>query len=467
MKTLATRGRKRNGITLITTVMASAVILPMIGLAIDTTLLYAVKAKLQAAVDAGALAGARSLNRGMDLASQTESARATAANFFNANFPPAHLGTSNRTVSVSVTETAYRTRTVRLDAAVDAPAYFMRLVGRSFTHLAASGVSSRRDVNMVLVLDRSASMAGVMAPMIAAARAFVDKFAEGRDNVGLLVFGGTTVLAFPNPSTTGPASNFKSASPNVDTLISRTVNGGNTNTAQALWLAYQELVKKNEAGALNLIVFFTDGRPNAVTADFNKTPAADNLLRTTSTCTYRLQPNRPMLGYITRGASHGYTGNTYGIYRIDADTVSTTSTTVITTNSSNCYFRSDSTRMKLDVARMPAVDYYGNRTTGYTPVDLARVDIPQQIENAAVNAADDAVARIRQNTALNTVIYTIGYEGGSEVPDEAWMKRISNDPSSPDFDSSKPPGLYVKAPTTGDLAAAFARVASEILRLAL
>ena len=84
------------------------------------------------------------------------------------------------------------------------------------------------------------------------------------------------------------------------------------------------------------------------------------------------------------------------IYRIDADTLSTTSTTVITTNSSNCYFRSDATRMKLDVARMPSVDYYGNRTTGYAPVDLTRVDIPQQIENAAVNAADDAVARIRQ-----------------------------------------------------------------------
>jgi hypothetical protein len=100
-------------------------------------------------------------------------------------------------------------------------------------------------------------------------------------------------------------------------------------------------------------------------------------------------------------------------------------------------------------------------------VDLTRVDSPQQIGYASLNAADSAVQRIRQDTALNVVIYTIGYAGGSEIPDETWMKRISNDPSSPSYDSSKPTGLYVKAPTTGDLGAAFSKVASEILRLAL
>ena len=85
----------------------------------------------------------------------------------------------------------------------------------------------------------------------------------------------------------------------------------------------------------------------------------------------------------------------------------------------------------------------------------------------AVNAADSAVQRIRQDNNLNVVIYTIGYTGGSEVPDETWMKRISNDPDSASYVSAEPPGLYVNATTTGGLSAAFARVASEILRLAL
>jgi len=117
--------------------------------------------------------------------------------------------------------------------------------------------------------------------------------------------------------------------------------------------------------------------------------------------------------------------------------------------------------------RMPAADYYGNLTTGYHSVDLTRVDSPQQIGYASLNAADSAVQRIRQDSGLNVVIYAIGYHGGSEQPDETWLRRVANDPSSPSFDSLRPPGLYVRAPTTGDLAAAFSKVASEILRLAL
>jgi Flp pilus assembly protein TadG len=58
------RRMKQKGLTLIITVLAMAVLIPMVGLAIDTSLLYAIKAKMQAAVDAASLSGARSLNRG-------------------------------------------------------------------------------------------------------------------------------------------------------------------------------------------------------------------------------------------------------------------------------------------------------------------------------------------------------------------------------------------------------------------
>ncbi|MFB3777600.1 MAG: VWA domain-containing protein [Bryobacteraceae bacterium] len=449
------------------TVISFAVILPMVGLAIDTSLIYAAKAKLQAAVDAAALAGARSLNRGMDIGSQTESARATAQAFFDANFPAGHLGTTNRVSTFTVAESDYRTRTVRADAGIDVPAYFMRLLGFQSTHLTATGMASRRDVNLVLVLDRSSSMSGAMSAMRSAARSFVDKFAEGRDNVGLIVFGGSGLVAFPNPSPSGPASNFKSASPNVDTLISQTVNGGNTGTAQALSQAYLELVKRNEAGALNLIVFFTDGLPNGLMANFNDPDPAKNLLRSTSTCIYRGVAGRPMLGFLSQYSSFAPTGTTVGIKKPSSSTVSTVSEGPITTNSDGCYYRSNEQNMRQDVLKMPALDYYGNLTTGYHSVDLTRVDSPQQIGYASLNAADSAVQRIRQDSGLNIVIYTIGYHGGSEQPDETWLKRVANDPSSPSFDSLKPPGLYVKAPTTGDLAAAFSKVASEILRLAL
>jgi Mg-chelatase subunit ChlD len=439
----------------------------MVGLGIDASMLYAVKARLQAAVDAAALSGARSLNRGMDLASQTSNAQATATNFFNANFPNGHLMTTGRTLTLAVAESSYRTRTVRADAQVNAPTYFMRILGVTSTQVTATGVASRRDVNMVLVLDRSGSMSPVMDDMLAAARGFVDEFAEGRDNVGLIVFGGNSVQAFPNPSPSGPVSNFKSASPSVDTLISQTVSGGNTGTAQALWLAYQELVKRNEAGALNLIVFFTDGRPNGLTGEFNDPNSTKNLLKTTSTCTYRRVTNRSMAGFLSQNAGWAPTGATNGIRRLSGSTVSSINETAITTNSDGCYFRSDDSKMRQDVLKMPTTDYYGNATTGYLAVDLTRPDLPPQIGYASMNAADSAVQRMRQDTSLNVILYTIGYTGGSDPPDETWMKRISNDPASADYDSSKPAGLYLNATTSGDLSGAFARVASEILRLSL
>lgn len=461
------RWRKRNGIVLLMTAMALAVVLPTVGLAIDAGVLYAVKAKLQAAVDAGALAGARSLNRGLSLSAQADSARATALAFFQANFPDGYFGTSARNAAVTITESDYRTRTVRVEASVTVPTYLLGLLGLRSSTVRATGMSSRRDVNMVLVLDRSSSMSGAMNAMRNAARMFVDKFAEGRDRVGLIVFGGAGVLAFPNPSPSGPAANFKSASPNVDTLISQTVNGGNTGTAQALWMAYQELVKLNEAGALNLIVFFTDGLPNGIAADFNDPDPAKNLLRTTSTCKYKRVAGRPILGFISQTSGFAPTGNTVGIKLHDASTVSSVNEGVTTANSDGCYFRTSQNYMRQDVARMPDRDYYGNSTTGYVPVDLTRVDSPQQIGYASLNAADDAVRRIRQDSALNVVIYSIGYFGGSENPDEDWLKRVANDPGSASFDPSKPTGLYVRAPTAADLNGAFSRVASEILRLAL
>jgi len=60
-------------------------LIPVVGLGIDATMLYSVKAKLQAAVDGAALAAAQSLSAGLTVAAQASAATLAADQFIRAN----------------------------------------------------------------------------------------------------------------------------------------------------------------------------------------------------------------------------------------------------------------------------------------------------------------------------------------------------------------------------------------------
>ena len=73
------RKQRQSGAALIMlTMMLATVMVPLVGLAIDGSIMFLIKTKLSASTDAAALAGARSLSVGMDIASQSASAVATA-----------------------------------------------------------------------------------------------------------------------------------------------------------------------------------------------------------------------------------------------------------------------------------------------------------------------------------------------------------------------------------------------------
>src|SRR5258705_7824866 len=75
---------RRKGIAVILTTLSMFVIVPMVGLGIDVSTLYIVRAKLFEAADAAALAGARALSQGPDSNTQKSNAQAVAVRYFDA-----------------------------------------------------------------------------------------------------------------------------------------------------------------------------------------------------------------------------------------------------------------------------------------------------------------------------------------------------------------------------------------------
>ena len=89
MRALSGSNKDRKGIAVILTTLSMLTIVPMVGLGIDVSTLYIVRAKMYEAADAAALAGARGLGQGPDIGTQTSNAQAAATKFFNANFQAA------------------------------------------------------------------------------------------------------------------------------------------------------------------------------------------------------------------------------------------------------------------------------------------------------------------------------------------------------------------------------------------
>lgn len=277
--------RKKKGFVIITGGLMLLFVIPVVGLAIDASFLFAVKARLQSAADAAALAAARSLSVGLTMAEQEGSAVSRAEAFFGANYPPGLFNTNSRSLSVEVAETGFRTRTVTVTAAVDSPLFFMRiLVNSPTTIVSATGKASRRDVNVILVLDRSGSMNsnGGCPAMRSAAKGFVNLFANQRDRLGMITYGISYALTY------APNMNFKTSSPTLPAVIDTITCSGGTGIAQGLYKGYEQIAQINEPGALNVILLFTDGVPNTVTADF---PV--NILDTSRVADHASLPRNP------------------------------------------------------------------------------------------------------------------------------------------------------------------------------
>ncbi len=505
---------KRRGAALVLYTVLLPTILLLCGLAIDLSMLYVVQTRLSSAVDGAALGAGRLLGT-------TANTSEIAGEFLNANYPSGFWGSYNLAPTITVTTNA-SLHTIAVNATVQVPLLFLRLLRQQYCTVAASATAVRRDVRVELVLDRSYSMINQMSNLKTAATSFVNMFNPGTDELGLVILSGSSFVAYPTSempnysltSGTGPDVHFADpvtgSNQNMLTLISALQLGSDTNTSEAIWLAYVELKKAaaidNDPTKANVIVLFTDGVPNGFTAYLNN--PSGNALGSNSNCYYNPSTgsSNQMIGWIaTAGSATGityfnpspsqasgigffnslifdktntaYHWATYlngGSYVDDMIEVSGTPLTGCQHIGANGSLGPGTDMSGL--AKIPPQDYYGNSSSGtaYTQGALyAQYGIaysPAQPTNgyqmglASWNVADNAAQKILADSSMNVAIYTIGFTGDGGV-DAALLNRMANTQSSAAYNSSYQSGLYVPASNAAELQQAFGQVASEVLRL--
>ncbi|MDP8979060.1 MAG: VWA domain-containing protein [Acidobacteriota bacterium] len=477
------RNRER-GVAIYVAAVILVMAVPLIGLAVDGTMLYIIKCRLQGAVDGAALAAAKALSRGNDDSAQKDAATTAAATFVKLNYPSTYFFSNdvvvNTNTDVIIDLSVAHQRTVTVNAHVNAPVLFMRFLNFSSTNVNASATTVRKDSNIVLVLDRSGSMtaSGSCGPMKQAAINFINSFAETRDYIGVVTFSTSAYANFPIST-----NNFKSQ---TSTIINSMVCDGSTSSAAGLWLGYDQLVGLNQPAALNFIVFFTDGEPTGSAVDMPLT-AGSGCTQGTSHGAGNPKTLRGLYATYTNGSAFIGLANHLPLLKADGVTQDFSSgDNYIASNSAGCAFApgwNSNWQNTSDFQGIPTTDIYGNSlNTSYKAVTLSSgyIDIGNSNNGipAATNSADDAARRIRIGTVDNypnaynrgltgVIIDSVGL-GNAPVPlpaDGVFLERVSNDPRSPIYDSTKPAGLFVFAQQSTDIGAAFGEIASEILRI--
>lgn len=402
----ATRNRER-GMAIILSALMMFFLIPMVGLAIDVGVLYMLRNKMSAASDAAALGAARGLNVQGTATEQRTAAENSAGAFFSANFPDGLLGTKNRVLTTTFTPND-AILTVSVKSVVKAPTFFMRALGFTDITVSGYGQATRRNTNLVLLLDKSGSMGSACSAMRDGAELFVNYMSKEFDVLGLITYGDNAYDDYR------PDKNWATGNALVNKIKSISC-GGNTASIPAMQMGYEQLKKMNQPLARNVLMFFTDGLPNNLPAYFPVMTQANDRLGVDSGYTWNgatkcsgtgtvctMDPigttNNPSvvtctnaghryIGMIAQHAGGEWTGNTI-IRNIGMTyTASTNSYTSINQSVDSSCSISNQNQMRRAVAFIPPTDYFGNKIYGMTTSDGTATGAPTNW-NSAIKGYD-------------------------------------------------------------------------------
>ncbi|WP_338760090.1 VWA domain-containing protein [Massilia sp. METH4] len=437
---------RQRGAVAIMVALAMLVLLAVAGLVIDGGLAYLVKARLNAAVDAAAVAAARAVPAGNTQIEQIASAQAASAQFFAANIPASYLLSKPKLLSTKVT---FNGGEVKIDVTAEAPMQlsFMRVMGFTSLTPQAYAQTVRKDLDMVLVVDNSGSLYDYRATVKASAKWFLNKFNKTQDRVGLVSFAAGARI---NRPISRDARGFDRAAmlSSIDAMVFST----GTTSVEGMWNARAEInaIPLLKRSAMRVIVFFSDGAPTGI--------GTYGALKSSALC--------PTAGSLDiqkglRGLwSLGTTGTELG-GGCDVDN----NAPAKLAQWYNAHNIKDETAL-----REFRLAGGGPRTVGEDiGTDTLLV---KNVGAAAYNLAEAVAAKARDE---NIYVFTLGLGAGlksasgyNNENNEAFLKCMANVADGPArcYDPAKPVGMYCYAATDADLTPCFSKLASAILRIA-
>jgi Mg-chelatase subunit ChlD len=243
--------------------LALLVLLGFVALGIEAGRWYLVRAELAKGVDAASLAGAKNISN------PYVTPTTIAVEFGNENFQAGYVGTpASGAGSVRFTATMVEADKISVTGNVDATAILAKIFGVDRIPVAASSIAQKKEVEIMMILDRSGSMAGTkMTALQSAAQNFLDFFADtqDKDKVGLISFATTAGI------NGGPdrALGTYFVTPMKNAITHMTAVGA-TNAEDAVDMADGAGGFTDQTGVpgdkriQQFVVFFSDGMPTAL-----------------------------------------------------------------------------------------------------------------------------------------------------------------------------------------------------------
>ena len=438
---------KQNGQALILFTLFLLALILFVGLGVDLGFAYITKAQLSKAIDAATLAGVSNYQQSDNGAAATTNA----LNTFYANYATNGVtgrGTAKVIPTVTFGLDGNNNRTISVQASATIKTYFLRILSvlgdtqwRTLT-VGDSASATRSKVVMTLVLDTSLSMdptcdadygncpwcseGGLYLPN--AVTQFINIFDDKVDRAAVVSFGTVPEI---NVAMNTVGSPFKANVISfVNTLKTSSGYAGYTFSPGGLTNALVINNAVNDSTAVKVVVFFTDGQPNAVETTLTNSTSLTPCLTGSHT------------NWIYAGFDSGnpcfQTPEVLFFFppNVDSTELNSTCTTPGCCGGTGTLneFRSWDGTLKLF-----------NET------------------NVVAESTNRCILIANQMRANSNYVYAVGLNNGAiGAPALDLLQEVANDPNSPTYNVNQPVGAALVS-NGNDLTQVFQQIASDII----